>query len=135
MKELTQLTALQLDVLQVLWERGEASVNGVTEGLREGRGLAPSTVATLLARLERRGAVRRRRVRRGFVYSARIGREEARRAMVDGLARSLFDGDVGGLVQHLVSRGEFSAADLERVRALLDAKERGTEDGTRGGEA
>lgn len=120
----SQLTPLQLDVLQVLWERGEATVNDVTEALRGRRALAPTTVATLLARLEKRGLVGRRRVDRQYLHAARIGREEARRMLVDELARSLFDGDLSGLVHHLVSRDQFEPEDLERVRALLDAQTR-----------
>jgi predicted transcriptional regulator len=118
----SQLTPLQLDVLQVLWERGEATVNDVTDALREPHGLALTTIATLLARLERRGVVKRRRVDRQFRYAALVKREEARRALVDELAKSLFDGDLGGLVHHLVARDEISAEDLARVRALLDRK-------------
>ena len=119
-----QLTALQLDVLGVLWEHGEATVTDVTRALRDARGLAPTTVATILTRLEKRGVVKRRRVERQFRYTATIAREAARRAQVDELAKSLFDGDLGGLVHHLVARDEIGASDLERVRRLLDEKSR-----------
>jgi predicted transcriptional regulator len=128
MKDQPQLTPLQLDVLQVLWERGEATVNAVTDALRASRGLAPTTVATLLARLAKRGVVRRRRVERQFRYSALVARADAQRALVYELARSLFDGDLGGLVHHLVARGEISASDLERVRDLLEEKTKPTDD-------
>lgn len=122
MTDQPQLTPLQLDVLQVLWDRGEASVNDVTEALRDARALAPTTIATLLARLEKRDVVRRRRVERQDLWSATIAREEARRAMVDELARSLFEGDLSGLVHHLVARDDIAADDLARVRALLDER-------------
>ena len=118
-QESPQLTALQLDVLGVLWEHGEATVTDVTAALRDARGLAPTTVATILTRLEKRGVVKRRRVERQFRYAATIAREAARRAQVDELAKSLFDGDLGGLVHHLVARGDIAPADLDRMRALL----------------
>ena len=79
MKDQPQLTPLQLDVLQVLWERGEATVNDVTDALRDSRALAPTTVATLLSRLEKRRFVKRRREDRQFRWSASIAREEAQR--------------------------------------------------------
>jgi predicted transcriptional regulator len=120
-----QLTPLQLDVLRILWERGEATVNDVTDALRAERGLAPTTVATLLARLERRGVVKRRRVDRQYRYAARVARTDAQRALVDELAKHLFDGDLGGLVHHLVSRDEIGPDDLARLRRLIDAKDPG----------
>jgi len=55
-----QLTELQLAILRVLWERGEATVQDIWEALHPERGLAQTTVATMLSRLERRGVVTRR---------------------------------------------------------------------------
>lgn len=53
----TQLTDLQLALLRVLWTRGEATVQDMVEALRPERDLAPTTVATLLSRLEKRRVV------------------------------------------------------------------------------
>ncbi len=51
------VTGLQLDVLRALWAAGTASASQVHETLSERRQLAPTTVATLLKRLEKRGLV------------------------------------------------------------------------------
>src|SRR2546430_643963 len=56
-----QLTELQLAILRVLWDRSEATVQDIWEALHAERGLAQTTVATMLSRLERRGIVTRRR--------------------------------------------------------------------------
>src|SRR5439155_4455471 len=56
-----QLTELQLAILRVLWDKGEATVQDIWEALHAERGLAQTTVATMLSRLERRGVVTRRR--------------------------------------------------------------------------
>src|SRR5207248_2952602 len=56
-----QLTELQLAILRVIWDRGEATVQEIWEALHAERGLAQTTVATMLSRLERRGVVTRRR--------------------------------------------------------------------------
>src|SRR2546421_5112959 len=55
-----QLTELQLAILRVLWDRSEATVQEIWEALHAERGLAQTTVATMLSRLERRGVVTRR---------------------------------------------------------------------------
>ncbi|PZQ09809.1 MAG: BlaI family transcriptional regulator [Rhodanobacter denitrificans] len=114
------LSDLQLDVMRTLW-RGEASVADVVAALAASRDLAHTTVATLLTRLEKRGVVAVRREGRQLLYSARVSESQVRRSMVSGLIQSLFRGDAGALLAHLVSEDDVAPDDLERVRALLDA--------------
>jgi BlaI family transcriptional regulator, penicillinase repressor len=111
-------------VLRILWERGEATVQEIHAALLDERGLAPTTVATLLTRLERRGVVARRADGRVHRYRALVTEPEVRRSMVGGLAARLFGGDVTALVSHLLGGDEVSAGDLERIRALVEQRER-----------
>lgn len=120
MSEDIALSELQLDVMRVLW-RGEATVADVVAALAASRGLAHTTVATLLTRLEKRGAVAFRREGRQLLYHARVSESQVRRSMVSGLIQSLFRGDSQALLAHLVSENDVAPGDLERVRALLDA--------------
>jgi BlaI family transcriptional regulator, penicillinase repressor len=119
------LSDLQLDVMRVLW-RGEASVADVAAALSAERGLAHTTVATLLTRLARRGAVALRRDGRQLYYRALVSEPQVRRTMVGDLIQTLFRGDPQALLAHLVSERDVAPGDLERVRALLaqaDAEE------------
>lgn len=120
MSEDIALSELQLDVMRVLW-RGEATVADVVAALAASRGLAHTTVATLLTRLEKRGAVAFRREGRQLLYHARVSESQVRRSMVSGLIQSLFRGDSQALLAHLVSENDVAPGDLERVRALLEA--------------
>ena len=52
-----RLTAPQLEIMRVLWDRTEATVVEIHQALRAERPLAPTTIATLLSRLEKRGLV------------------------------------------------------------------------------
>ncbi|MBP6626081.1 MAG: BlaI/MecI/CopY family transcriptional regulator [Arenimonas sp.] len=112
------LSDLQLDVMRVLW-RGEASVADVAAALAAERGLAHTTVATVLTRLAKRGAVSLRRDGRQLYYRARVSEPQVRRTMVGDLIQTLFHGDPRALLAHLVSEREVAPGDLERVRALL----------------
>lgn len=119
----TQLTDLQLDVVRVLWERGEATVAEVRDAIASDRDLATTTVATILNRLERAGAIDRRDDVRPHVYRPRVTEREVKRSMVADLVGSLFGGDPAALVTHLVREEEIGTADLERLRdALRDAE-------------
>ncbi len=117
----TQLSDLQLAVMRVLWSRGEATTADVVADLAAERGLAHTTVATLLTRLEKRGVVAQRRDGRTWIYSASMSETEVQRSMVADLVASLFGGDRTALVAHLVSTDEVSSGDLAAVRARLRA--------------
>ena len=119
------LTDLQLALLSVLWERGEASTAEVCEALTPDRDLAHTTVATLLSRLEKRGVVAHREEGRHYVYRARISRSRVRRSMVAELTDALFGGDPAELVSHLVSAHEVDDDELERIREMLEEAGRG----------
>jgi predicted transcriptional regulator len=113
------LSDLQLDVMRALWARGEASTAELSAALEASRGLAHTTIATVLTRLEKRGIVRSRRDGRQLSYRACVDESAVRRSMVSSLLGSLFSGDAKALVAHLVREDEIAAGDLERVRRLL----------------
>ena len=115
-----RLSGLQLDVMRVLWAADEATAADVHAALAPARGLAPTTVSTLLARLEKRGVVEHRSEGRQFVYRATVSEAQVRRSMVSELAEQLFGGDPAALVSHLVRERELDAGDLARVQRLLD---------------
>lgn len=117
----TQLSDLQLAVMRALWRRVEATTAEVVADLAAERGLAHTTVATLLTRLEKRGAVTQRRDGRSFVYCARLSETEVQRSMVAGLVATLFAGNSAALVAHLVREDEVTPGDLAAIRARLEA--------------
>lgn len=123
-----QLTELQIAILRLLWERGEASAAAVWEALHPERRLAQTTVATLLSRLERRGVIARRAVERQYLYRALVTEEQVQQSMVSELTERLFDGDVTALVNHLLTSQDIAPGDLDRLRALIDAAEARKED-------
>ena len=79
-QEVVGLTGLQLSILDVLWERGEATTQDVWEQVTTGRPLALTTIATILSRLERKQVLTHRREGRQYVYRAVVSRSEVRRA-------------------------------------------------------
>ncbi len=116
---------LELECLKTLWKIGEASVKDVREDLAVSRGLAYTTVMTLLDRLTRKGAAARRKVGRQFLYSAVLPREAVRRLAVGELVEGLFDGSAADLAAFLDGRveappvAETRPADDELDTALL----------------
>ena len=118
-----QLTELQLAILRVIWDRSEATVQDIWEALHAERGLAQTTVATMLSRLERRGVVTRRAQSRQYHYRAAVTEREVQHSMVGELTERLFDGDVTALVQHLLSGADVSPGDIAKIRDMIDRVE------------
>jgi predicted transcriptional regulator len=121
-----QLTELQLDIMNVLWERGEASVEDLRTALKPDRDLAHSTVSTILSRLEKKGIVRHRPDGRQFLYSAAVAAARVQHSVMTGLSQTLdrlFGGDVTHAVSYFLSKNDIDEEDLARVRELIERKE------------
>src|SRR5260370_6370256 len=118
-----RLGKLQVAIMRVLWRRGEAAVAEVHEDLEAERDLAPTTVATMLAKLEHKGVVAHRTEGRRFIYRPLVNEELVRRSMVDDLTSQLFHGDVTALVNHLLSEHSIEARELAELRALIRARQ------------
>ena len=123
MPERHQLTELQLAILRVIWDKGEATVQDIWEALHADRGLAQTTVATMLSRLERRGVVTRRAESRQYRYKAAVTEEAVQHSMVGELTERLFDGDVTALVRHLLDDADVSPGDLAKIRTMIERAE------------
>ena len=120
MTDPVQLTDLQTDVLRLLWEQGELTVAQIWEQLYAERKLAQTTIATIVARLQRRGILARRTKDKQYVYRALVTEADVQHSMVSELTERLFDGDVTALVSHLLSASDMTPGDLARVRKMID---------------
>jgi BlaI family penicillinase repressor len=111
----------ELDVLKVLWDRGESTVREVLETLRAaGRSWSYATVATLLDRLETKGVVTSDRSELAFVYKPVVSTQEVRQKRVSNLVEKLYQGEPGLLVLHLLKSHPLDARQAKEVRALLE---------------
>ncbi len=120
-------TDLQLDILDVLWRCGEASVGQVQAALARERGLAHTTVATMLTRMQAKGVVKRRMAGRQHVYHAAVTSDEVRRTVlrdIEGVSEKLYEDGVSGLLSHFLTAADVRGEDLAALRALIDAREK-----------
>ena len=83
------------------------------------RKLAQTTIATIVARLQRRRILARRTKDRQFVYRALVTEADVQHSMVSELTERLFAGDVTALVSHLLSDRDMTPGDLARVRKMI----------------
>ena len=120
MTESHQLSDLQLGLLRILWDRGEATTTEVHLALAEqDRELAPTTVSTLLSRLEKKGTITHRVEGRQFIYSPLVTEDEVRGSMLSRVTDYFFGGVVSALVSHLVEGRAVDPDDVARLQQLL----------------
>jgi BlaI family penicillinase repressor len=124
MKGPRNLGDLQLAILRTLWERDHASVADVHEALHD-RGLALTTIATMLRKMEEKGLVSHKEQGRQFLYEAEVDPELVQRNLVGDLVTKLFDGDPLALVNHLLREGEIELDELDDLRRqVADAEKK-----------
>lgn len=116
------LTPVELELMQIVWRKGEVSVADVLEALPAERKLAYTSVSTVLRILEQKGVVGSRKVGRGHLYSALLPREAYEVQSVRHLVDTVFDGTPSALVERLVEAVPLSPEEVEQIRQLLGKK-------------
>jgi len=114
-----RLTKLELQILEVFWQKGACSVREVQEAFPESARPAYTTVQTVVYRLERKQALRCvKRIGKANVFEAVILRKDAQRRLVDELL-ALFDGQAKLVMAHLVDSGELTLKDVMEAENTL----------------
>jgi len=123
-KKSPTLTEAELRLMNVLWQRGEATVSEVVNALaaKDSR-LAYSSVLTTLRILERKGYVRHRKLGRAFVYQPLVAREDAQRSAVRFVVSRFFKNSPELLVLNVLENEELSSKELRKLRKLIDEAE------------
>ncbi len=114
------ITRFELEIMDVFWRVGEASVREVCDALAEKKRPAYTTVQTIVQRLEQKGALRRtRKIGNALMFEPAVTRKSAYRRVVDDLL-SLFGGSAQPVVAHLLETGKLT---LEDLKALEEANQ------------
>ena len=119
-KKSPHLTDAELRLMEVVWEKGEATVSAVVDGLPKNVPLAYSTVLTTLRILENKGYLRHTKDGRAFVYRPVIGREHARERATTHLVRRFFENSPELLMLNLIEGGKIDQKELERLRKRIE---------------
>ena len=111
-------TDRELDIMDVLWEQGAATVTEVRDALHDD--LAYTTVLTILRTLEEKGYVTHDEEGRAHRYRPLVEKKAAEKSALTRLVKKLFKGSPELLLTQLVADRKLSAADLKRMRKLID---------------
>ena len=110
-------TDKELEIMRVIWERGEASAREIQARLP-----GPphyNTVLTIIRVLERKRHLTHRAEGKSHIYRARQRPSKSRGHVLGHLIEHVFGGSPASLVLHLAETGDLSEADLHRARQVL----------------
>jgi predicted transcriptional regulator len=112
-------TDRELEILKILWERGEASVRDVYEQMRTTAPIVQNTVQAFLRTMEEKGLVRHRVEGRTFVYKPVAPREQTTKRLTTQFVQHVFDGAIDQLVETAFSHRTPTDAELTRLEELV----------------
>jgi predicted transcriptional regulator len=119
MAEKVAPTERELDILKVLWDRGEATVRDVYEELRQRLPIVQNTVQAFLRTMEEKGLVEHRLEGRTFIYRPAYQRQQTTQHLTEQLLTRAFDGAIDQLVQSALSLRQPTKDELDRLEQLL----------------
>ena len=121
---LPKLTKLELQIMEALWTRGEASIREIQESFPEKKRPAYTTIQTTVYRLEAKKAVHRvKKVGNFHIFEAAVSRNAAQRRLIDDLL-ALFGGRTQPVMAHLIESGKLTLADIKEAEKTLRQLER-----------
>jgi len=119
-------TASELEILQVLWNRGPSTVRDVhlVLTLNQGKPIGYTSVLKLMQIMTAKGTVRRNEEQRAHVYEAVHPAEKTKRQLATDVLQRVFEGSASELMMHALSGGKGSKQEIEELRRMLDEYER-----------
>ena len=125
-KKLPPLTALELEVMEVVWDLGDCTSAQVTEQFTRKRPLAPTTIRSVLSKLRSKGYVKPiPAVGRGFLMRSTVARETVARGSLKALVSSLFQNSPRQAIAYLLDDANITDGDLAEIRRKLEARQKG----------
>jgi predicted transcriptional regulator len=117
-------TAAELEILDVIWEIGQATVREVHEIINTRKPTAYTTVLKLMQIMDEKGLVERDKNAKAHVYTAKQAQEQTQKNLVSDLLEKAFRGSALKLVQHVLETKPASAEELEEIRKLITEAEK-----------
>ena len=120
-------TPAELEVLQIIWERGPSTVREVMTVLNEKRPRAYTSVMSLMNVMAEKGLLGQKPKGRAFVYSAKVSQQKTQSRMVGDLLSRAFEGSAHTLVAHLLQQAKPSQEELDEIIKTISDFERDKE--------
>lgn len=112
----------ELEILQVLWAQGPATVRQVHDELSQGREIGYTTTLKLMQIMHEKGLVNRNEDARSHIYTVAISEEETQKSLLDRFVETAFRGSATKLVMQALGQHKASREELDEIKALLNQR-------------
>lgn len=116
-------TDAELEILQILWEKGPATVRLVNEELNRIRKIGYTTTLKMMQIMLDKGMLSRNEKKRSHLYSALLNEKETQNLLLNKLVASAFGGSAMKLVVSALGNGKTSKTELAKIKDFIDAIE------------
>lgn len=114
-------TEVELEILHVLWENGQATVREVVDVLNESRPRAYTSILSMLNVMFEKGLVKRKLDGRAHIYQAKLSREKTLGGVVKDLLGRAFNGSSTSLITQVLEQSKPSQTELDEIRRTIEA--------------
>jgi BlaI family transcriptional regulator, penicillinase repressor len=118
-------TESELEILQVIWEKKQATVREVHEELSRNRDIGYTTALKLMQIMFEKGLVMRDDSSKTHIYSAAVSREKTQKQLVGKMINTLFSGSPSELVMQALGTHKASAEELDEIQKIIDHLRKG----------
>ena len=118
-----QPTAVEMQILRILWELGPSPVRDIHRRLEAAKGTNYSTTVKMLAVMLQKGLLKRDEEAQPHVYRPALTRAKTGKRMLDDLIEKVYDGSTMSLVLQALASGKATKEELDEVRRMLDQME------------
>lgn len=115
-----RLGRLELQIMNVVWKMGRATVHDIKETLGKGRKPAYTTIATMLRHIEAKGYIAHDVDHRTYVYRPTVSQADARKRILGDILDRLFEGSPALLMNSLVEQDRISEEELLQIEKLIE---------------
>lgn len=120
MKQMPTPTQSELEILQVLWQKGPSTVREVNDRLNEDRSVGYTTTLKTMQIMFDKGLLAREKEKRTHIYEPLIRETEVKDRFIDQLVDEAFKGSAMQLVMHALGRSKATKEEMDAIRQLLD---------------
>ncbi len=121
-RKVPRVSPAETEILRLVWQLKEATVQQVCDNLPLSRKIAYATVQTMLGRLEKKGYLKHSIQGKAYVFSPAVDKEDVIKRSVNDFVDRLFGGDPIPLMQYLAEHGKIDSDDIENLKRLLKKK-------------
>ena len=122
-KPLDSLGTTEMEIMNHVWELGDATVAAVQHEILKQRQVAYSTILTIMRNLTNKGYLTYRTEGLTYIYQATKPAEEVRQTMLEGMLDKVFNGSSVALMQALVSSEKLSQEERDEIKRMIDEME------------